>query len=86
MKKEVIIFIIILLIIIGVSIFYFSMREEVALDNSRCYLEPDSGTCKAYMPMYYFDLNEGICKQFIYGGCDGVVPFETMEECKITCE
>jgi hypothetical protein len=47
----------------------------------RCNLAPDVGPCKAYIPRYYFDHTGGKCKQFIWGGCDGVVPFQTLEEC-----
>jgi hypothetical protein len=47
-----------------------------------CKLEPDPGLCKAYMPRYYYD--DG-CKEFIWGGCGGVVPFETLEECQAQC-
>ncbi|MBT1700707.1 BPTI/Kunitz domain-containing protein [Fulvivirgaceae bacterium PWU4] len=55
----------------------------VAKDN--CDLVPDPGHCMAYMPRYYFDKTEGKCKEFIWGGCGGVVPFNTMEEC-LQCE
>lgn len=51
-----------------------------------CYLEPDSGPCKASIPRYYFDQNDKKCKEFIWGGCDGVVPFITLEECQESCE
>ncbi|WP_232064624.1 BPTI/Kunitz domain-containing protein [Rhodocytophaga rosea] len=37
------------------------------------------------MPKYYYDTKEKRCKEFTYGGCGGVVPFQTMEECK-QCE
>ncbi|MBA4146415.1 MAG: proteinase inhibitor I4 serpin, partial [Cytophaga sp.] len=30
--------------------------------------------------------NEKKCKEFIWGGCGGVVPFETLEECKGGCQ
>ncbi len=48
---------------------------------SNCSLEPQSGGCYANIPKYYFDREEGKCKQFIWGGCGGVVPFDSMEEC-----
>lgn len=49
-------------------------------------LEPDPGPCRAAIIKYYFDQNEGECKEFIWGGCDGVVPFETLEDCKSCIE
>lgn len=54
--------------------------------DSRCTLEPDPGTCKAAIPKYFFNPAQGICQEFIWGGCGGTVPFETMEDCEKTCE
>jgi len=51
----------------------------------KCRLEPDRGTCKGLFWMYHFDQKSASCKEFIYGGCDGAVPFETREECEQTC-
>lgn len=51
----------------------------------RCKLKPDSGPCKALFWKYYFDDKTKQCKEFIYGGCEGVVPFETKEECVKEC-
>ena len=50
-----------------------------------CYLEPDSGPCEAAIPKYYYDANDGVCKEFVWGGCGGTVPFDTLSECK-ECE
>ena len=47
-----------------------------------CNLDPDPGPCEAFIPKYYFDRTTLTCKEFIWGGCDGVVPFNTMEECE----
>lgn len=49
-----------------------------------CYLIPQSGPCRAAITRYYFDQDERKCKPFIWGGCNGVVPFQTFEECQ-TC-
>ena len=53
--------------------------------NDACYLIPDPGVCKGYFPRYYYDQDTGKCKEFVWGGCGGVVPFETMGECKSGC-
>lgn len=53
--------------------------------KSRCELTPNPGPCDAHIPKYYFDMTEMKCKEFIWGGCEGVVPFNTMEEC-LLCE
>ena len=58
-------------------------QDCITLGN--CNLVPDPGLCEGYFPRYYFDQEENKCKEFIWGGCDGVVPFETMEECDV-CE
>ena len=62
--------------------------EKMAIDStasvckSKCDMVPDPGTCKAMIPKYYFDKKEGKCKEFSWGGCLGVVPFQTLDECE----
>lgn len=51
----------------------------------KCLLKPDKGPCKAIFWKYYFNPETKRCEEFLYGGCDGVVPFETREECQATC-
>ncbi len=51
----------------------------------RCSLEPDAGMCMAAIPRYYYDTVEKKCKVFTWGGCTGVVPFETLQECENGC-
>ncbi|KAK6053001.1 Kunitz/Bovine pancreatic trypsin inhibitor domain protein [Cooperia oncophora] len=35
---------------------------------------------------FYYDFNEGVCKEFIYGGCGGNANrFETASECAVRC-
>ena len=53
--------------------------------NKRCHLSPEPGMCRAVKPRYYYDQTEGKCKEFIWGGCQGVVPFNTLEECMKAC-
>lgn len=50
-----------------------------------CYQPPESGMCKASIPRYYYDADTGACQSFIWGGCKGSVPFETMDACVSTC-
>lgn len=50
-----------------------------------CSLKPESGKCRAAHTRYWFDAGSESCKAFIWGGCDGVVPFETLEDCQQTC-
>lgn len=55
---------------------------EAVLVYNPCELVPDGGVCNAYIPKYYFDYETKECKEFIWGGCGGVVPFDTLEACK----
>ncbi len=47
-----------------------------------CSLAPEVGICNAAIPKFYFDSVTQQCTQFIWGGCGGVVPFQTLEECE----
>ena len=51
-------------------------------DCSACDQLPEVGPCDAAIPIYYYDQDSMKCVQFIWGGCDGVVPFETLEACE----
>lgn len=59
--------------------------RQHCVQSERCGLAPDPGPCFGDMPRYYYDKEEKRCKQFTYGGCEGVVPFETLEACQ-QCE
>lgn len=50
-----------------------------------CYLQPESGTCRASFTRWYLDDRTGVCKAFIWGGCGGVAPFETQQDCAAQC-
>ena len=53
--------------------------------KSNCELLPDIGNCDAAIIRYYYDQNASECREFLWGGCGGLVPFETLEECQ-SCE
>ena len=55
------------------------------VDDNACALEPDPGFCNAAFEHWYFDPVTGTCESFIYGGCDGVVPFQTRADCEASC-
>jgi hypothetical protein len=59
-------------------------EDEPAIPG-RCDLAPDSGPCYAMFKKYYYDKTTRKCEEFIWGGCGGVVPFQTLEECQ-QCE
>lgn len=50
-----------------------------------CDAKPQSGRCRAAIPRYWFDERAGECRAFIWGGCDGVVPFDTYRQCHTQC-
>jgi len=50
-----------------------------------CYYIPHIGPCDAAFPRYYYDHEENECLEFTWGGCGGLVPFETMEDCESSC-
>jgi hypothetical protein len=64
----------------------FSHLTTTTLPANKCLLAPDQGPCEAMITRYYFNLKTGQCQSFIWGGCKGVVPFETYEECYEACE
>jgi len=52
-----------------------------------CSEEAEAGMCRAMLPRFYHDKNDGECKQFYYGGCGGNTNnFETLEECNSKCK
>jgi hypothetical protein len=74
-----------LFLILLLGLFSFSKCEKECAVSKNCLIQPESGPCKALFIKYYYDREEKKCKEFVYGGCGGVVPFETLEECK-QCE
>ncbi|XP_034031082.1 amyloid beta (A4) precursor protein a isoform X2 [Thalassophryne amazonica] len=58
--------------------------EEVVRDV--CWANAETGPCRAMLPRWYFDREEGRCGQFIYGGCGGNRNnFESEEYCLSVC-
>jgi hypothetical protein len=70
------------MLLIAMLLFVQFGCEKDCINISNCDLYPDPGNCRAFIPKYYFDKDEGKCKEFIWGGCGGVVPFESLEACE----
>uniref|UniRef100_A0A224YFS0 Tissue factor pathway inhibitor n=1 Tax=Rhipicephalus zambeziensis TaxID=60191 RepID=A0A224YFS0_9ACAR len=52
----------------------------------RCMLPPEKGYCRAFMPTYFFDYKDKLCKIFIYGGCGGNEnQFKDEKKCQEVC-
>ena len=64
--------------------FILDINENQLPDE--CYLVPETGPCMAAIPKYYYDNETENCDVFTWGGCGGVVPFETMSDCINACE
>ncbi|MAV64287.1 MAG: hypothetical protein CBD97_00780 [Pelagibacteraceae bacterium TMED237] len=52
----------------------------------QCYLEPEPGQCLAAFDKYFFNQETNSCQMFIWGGCGGIVPFNSLLECQNICE
>ncbi len=63
----------------------FSLSEPVK-NPQRCSIKPETGPCKAAFAKYYYNSNTQRCEQFIWGGCEGSVPFENKTSCHLSCE
>ena len=50
-----------------------------------CLDEPKPGPCQSRVLRYFYDYRYDRCRPFHYGGCQGHVPFETLEDCEQTC-
>ncbi|MGB5831233.1 MAG: BPTI/Kunitz-type proteinase inhibitor domain-containing protein [Thiohalocapsa sp.] len=62
--------------------------DEVRSSDSlpvSCLEQPDTGVCRAAKPAYYYDYQSDSCKRFVWGGCGGSIPFESMDACVAAC-
>jgi hypothetical protein len=57
------------------------MRDE----DPQCLKKPDPGPCKGMFESYYFDQKAKSCQTFFWGGCQGTVPFKTLQDCEKIC-
>ena len=71
----------------GFENFLESIREirQGFQDIQSCYFTPNTGECDAAFQKYYFDQEEQECMTFTWGGCWGLVPYDTMEDCEASC-
>ena len=51
-----------------------------------CNSIPNPGICDGYFPTFYFNQINSQCEESYWGGCEGVVPFWTLEDCQNSCE
>ena len=75
-----------LLSLLGLLIFLSGCSDDVIEEKNPCEIKPVQGPCEALIYKFYYDQESQSCEEFFWGGCGGVVPFETMEDCKVACE
>ncbi len=74
----------------------FRLQDSLPLDSPRpkkpaspppaCQEKVVRGPCKALFTVFYFDESSRRCKSAFWGGCEGVVPFKTLDDCQKACE
>ncbi len=77
-----------LVVILVVVTFSWNCKKEEKTTTEceiNCALLGQVGPCNAAFQRFYFDPVEKKCLPFTWGGCGGVVPFETLEACEL-CE
>nr|XP_027204924.1 papilin-like [Dermatophagoides pteronyssinus] len=58
--------------------------EEFHPEN--CFKQYDSGPCEKNHIQWHYDSRDGVCKEFIYGGCEGNENrFHSQQECQTKC-
>ncbi len=78
-------------LILSLAVVFSGCMTSVAVDkkdkklDARCLKKPKTGRCRGRMTRYYFDNENSTCKEFIWGGCGGVVPFDTLKDCESSC-
>ncbi len=50
-----------------------------------CLQKPEAGHCRAAFKKYFYNNQTQSCEMFIWGGCGGNVPFETLQQCRKVC-
>ncbi|XP_056139703.1 LOW QUALITY PROTEIN: amyloid-like protein 2 [Lampris incognitus] len=66
-----------------------SRDEDKTLQEVKavCTLEAETGSCRASMPRWHFDMSQKKCVRFIYGGCGGNRNnFDSEEYCMAVCK
>ncbi|XP_069673465.1 papilin isoform X4 [Periplaneta americana] len=65
---------------------YNTPAPEEEFKTEWCFLHEEHGPCSESIANWFYDSRDGVCKQFLYGGCQGNKNrFQTREECESRC-
>nr|XP_045610870.1 papilin-like [Procambarus clarkii] len=69
---------------------YCGSKKDISTEDEFkqefCFLEKHQGTCDNLKAYWHYDSNDGVCKQFLYGGCDGNENrFLSRQDCENKC-
>lgn len=64
---------------------YVSQSFYAEMPENKCDLIPKTGPCRGFIQKYYYNQTTRTCEEFTYGGCRGIVPFDTLQECENNC-
>lgn len=59
-------------------------KKQSVIDK-QCFTKPETGMCKAAIPKYFYNQKEDSCDVFIWGGCWGIVPFNSKNKYQELC-
>ena len=62
------------------------LGDECEDEINLCQLVPEPGECDGAFQVFYFNQNTLTCEETYWGGCNGIVPFWTLEDCQSLCE
>ncbi|CAG4929651.1 unnamed protein product [Parnassius apollo] len=64
-----------------------AMKSMKAARHKSCFLRPDTGPCRADIIQWYYDVKQGRCYRFFWGGCQGNGNrFESHNQCIDYCK
>ncbi len=74
------------IIILLLPLLIFTACSNKAKLPEKCYEKGITGKCRAYFIKYEYSQEKGKCQKFVYGGCGGNIPFNTLAKCEESCE
>ena len=60
--------------------------EWIDISFNECTMSADPGICDGSFQAFYYNSETSTCQEFSWGGCGGIVPFWSIEDCQNSCE